>query len=164
MELFSGGKSKRFEENVKSLARSPIYRITIESIYRFFELQEDHAKAFVNYDFVFENSYNEYFNWLRNKFYYKDDDKYHVLTNKNAKYLFYRFSDSLDKNSDFLKSVRNGKIRNNQLALETIQNQNCQYFLGALLSSSNDENLMMLKYIKIIKLYQIHFKIWKFVK
>ena len=56
------------------------------------------------------------------------------------------------------------KIRNNQLALETIQNQNSQYFLGALLSSSNDENLMMLKYIKIIKLYQIHFKIWKFVK
>ena len=48
---------------------------TNESIYSFFQQQEDSSKAFISFNFIFGDSYSAYFDWLINKFKVKQDDK-----------------------------------------------------------------------------------------
>ena len=115
---------------------------TNESIYSFFQQQEDSSKAFINFD-IFGDSYSDYFEQLINKFKAKEDDKYDVLTNKNSKYLFYKFNDSLATIGELAKAVRHSKITQDDVAIEAIQNQNWQYFVETLLySCSQSENLI----------------------
>ena len=53
-----------------------------------------------------------------------EDQKYHVLTNKNLKYLFYRFNDYLEHIFEPIKLVCHSVITDDDLALELIQNEN----------------------------------------
>ena len=116
---------------------------TNESIYRFFQQQEDSSKAFINFDFIFGYSYSDYFDWLINKFKAKQDDKYDVSTNKSSKYLFYKFNDSLATIGELVKTVRRSKIIQHDVATEAIQNHNWQYFVEILLYSCSEvENLI----------------------
>ena len=115
---------------------------TNESIYSFFQQQEDSSKAFINFD-IFGDSYSDYFEQLINKFKAKEDDKYDVLTNKNSKYLFYKFNDSLATIGELVKTVHHSKITQDDVAIEAIQNQNWQYFVETLLyGCSEGENLI----------------------
>ena len=103
-----------------------------ESIYRFFQQQEDSSKAFINFDFIFGYSYSDYFEWLINKFKVKPGDKCDVLTNRSSKYLFYKFNDSLATIGELVKAVRHSKITQDDVAIEVIQNQNWPYFVETL--------------------------------
>ena len=58
---------------------------TSESIYGFFQQQENQSKAKIN----FTVSYEDYFDWLVQGFKGNKDQKYDILTNENSKYLFY---------------------------------------------------------------------------
>ena len=61
-----------------------------ESIYSFFQQQENQSKAKIKHrSFAFTNSYKDYFEWLVHGFKGNEDQKYDLLTNKNLKYLFY---------------------------------------------------------------------------
>ena len=116
---------------------------TNESIYSFFQQQEDSSKAFINFDFIFGYSYCDYFEWLINKFKAKQDDKYDVSTNKSSKYLFYKFNDSLATTGELVKTVRHSKIIQHDVATKAIQNQNWQYFVEILLYGCSEvENLI----------------------
>ena len=66
---------------------------TNESIYDFFSKHQNTDKGFIDYDFNFADSYVSYFDWLIVSF--DSWQKLVVLTNKNSKYLFYRFNDLL---------------------------------------------------------------------
>ena len=116
---------------------------TNESIYSFFQPQEDSSKAFINFDFIFGVSYCDYFEWLINKFKAKKDDKYDVLTNKKSKYLFYKFNDSFATIGELVKAVCHSKITQGDAAVDAIQNQNWQYLVETLLyDCSKGENLI----------------------
>ena len=105
---------------------------TNESIYGFFQQQEDSSKVFINFDFIFGDSYSDCFEWLINKFKAKQDDKQDILTNKNSKYIFYKFNDSLATIGELVKAVRHSKITQDDVAIEVIQNQNWPYFVETL--------------------------------
>ena len=62
---------------------------TNESIYSFFQQQENQSKAKINFESRFTDSYEDYFDWLVQGLKGNEDRKYGVLTNKNSKYLFY---------------------------------------------------------------------------
>ena len=62
---------------------------TNESIYSFFQQQENQSKAKINFESRFTDSYEDYFDWLVQGLKGNEDKKYGVLTNKNSKYLFY---------------------------------------------------------------------------
>ena len=62
---------------------------TSESIYGFFQHQENQSKAKINFEFSFTDSDEDYFDWLVQGFKGNEDQKFDVLTNKNSKYLFY---------------------------------------------------------------------------
>ena len=116
---------------------------TNESIYNFFQQQDDSSNAFINFDVISGDSHSDYFEWLINTFTAKQDDKYDVLTNKNSKYLFYKFHDSLATTGELAKAVRHSKITQDDVVTEAIQNQNWQYFAETLLyDCSEGENLI----------------------
>ena len=56
---------------------------TNESIYGFFQQQENQLKAKIKYQFPFTDRYEDYFDWLIDGFKGNEDQKYDVLTNKN---------------------------------------------------------------------------------
>ena len=61
-----------------------------ESIYSFFQQQENQSKAKIKHrHFAFTDSYKDCFEWFVHGFKGNEDQKYDLLTNKNLKYLFY---------------------------------------------------------------------------
>ena len=61
---------------------------TNESIYGFFQQQENQSKAKINFEFSFTDSYEDYFDLLVQAFKGNKDQKYDVLTNKNSNIYF----------------------------------------------------------------------------
>ena len=61
---------------------------TNESIYGFFQQQENQSKAKINFEFSFTDSYADYFDLLVQAFKGNKDQKYDVLTNKNSNIYF----------------------------------------------------------------------------
>ena len=114
---------------------------TNESIYGFFQQQENQSKAEIKHCyFTFTDSQEDYFEWLVHDFKGNEDQKYDVLTNKNSKYLFYRFNDYLECIFEPIKPVRHSVIADDDLALEVIQNENWQYLIKAILPACKTNN------------------------
>ena len=129
---------------------------TSESIYGFFEQQQNQSKAKINFEFSFTDSYEDYFDWLVQGFNGNKHPKYDVLTYKNSKYLFFRFNDYLDRLLLPIKPVLHSVIADDDLALHIIQNKNWQYFIEAILAgcktnNSGINNTIDLKNINLIK-------------
>ena len=129
---------------------------TSESIYGFFQQQENQSKANIKYHFTFTDSYKDYFEWLVHGFKGNEDQKYNILTNKNSKYLFYWFNDYLEHILEPIKPVHHSVITDDDLALDVIQNENWQYFIETILTACKTNNgginnTIELKNINIIK-------------
>ena len=114
---------------------------TNESIYGFFQQQENQSKAKTKHrHFTFTDSYEDYFEWLVRGFKGNEDQKYNVLTNKNLKYLFNLFNDYLEQIFELVKPVCHGVITDDGLELEVIQNKNLQYFIKTILTTCKTNN------------------------
>ena len=114
---------------------------TNESIYGFFQQQENQSKAKTkHHHFTFTDNYEDYFEWLVRGFKGNEDQKYNVLTNKNLKYLFYQFNDYLEQIFELVKLVCHGVITDDGLELEVIQNENLQYFIKTILTTCKTNN------------------------
>ena len=130
---------------------------TNESIYGFFQQQENQPKAKIKHRHItFTDSYEDYFEWLVHGFKGNEDQKDDVVTNKNSNYLFYQFNDYLERTSEPIKPVCHSVITDDDLALEVIQNENCQYFMETILTACKTNNGGMnktvdLKNINLIK-------------
>ena len=61
---------------------------TNESIYGFFQQQENQSKAKINFELSFTDSYEDYFDLLVQAFKGNKYQKYDVLTNKNSNIYF----------------------------------------------------------------------------
>ena len=130
---------------------------TNESIYGFLQAQEDETKKFIDFEFIYSDTYQNYFDEYLLKFNLKNDDKLDVLANKNSKFLFYHFNDYLTRINVLTKPVRHTSTSNDDHAVEIIQSQNWQYFteriLEACQSNKIGDNIVHsnVKEFKIIK-------------
>ena len=106
---------------------------TNESILDFSFSQQNPITGVINFDFVYGESYADYFNWLINGFDSYQKNKLDVLTCKNSKYLFYRFNDILKESNFEVKKVKNSVVTDDYIATEETQNQNQQYFVESVL-------------------------------
>ena len=128
---------------------------TNESIYDFFQKQENIEKVSINSDKIaFTDSYEDYFEWLVHEFKQSDDQKYDVLTNKNSKYLFYWFSDYLKRLLEPVKPVHHCIITDDDIFPDVIQNENWQYLIEKFLKTcqTNNEGINNTAELKNIKL------------
>ena len=86
----------------------------------------------IKFDFAYGESYTEYINWFIKSFDSHQKSKLDVLTNKNSKYLFYRYNDILQESSLEVK-VKHRIVTDDYIATKKIQNQNWQYFAESVL-------------------------------
>ena len=70
---------------------------TNESIYGFFQLQEDHTKKFIDLEFTYDETYQKYFDEFLLQINGQADNTLDLLTNKNSTFLFYHFNDFLSR-------------------------------------------------------------------
>ena len=93
---------------------------TNEWIFYFFLNQQNPINGIIKFDFIYDESYNNYFHWLINGF-----DSY-----QNVKFLFYRFNDFLNESNVEIKKVKHSSVTDDYIAAKEIQNQNWQYFFA----------------------------------
>ena len=113
---------------------------TNKSLYLFFQQQEDQTKKWVDYEFILDESYEDYFMKYLVNINQNEDQKYDTLTNKNSKFLFYHFNDYLAHINEPTKPVRHSEIIDDDFALDIMQNKNWQYFIEKLLEICQSNN------------------------
>ena len=114
---------------------------TSESIYSFVQLQEDETKKFNEREFVYDHTYQQYYDQFLLKINQQDDDRLDVLTNENSKFLFYHFNDFLTCLNVMRLRVRHSKTTNDDLAIDIIQNENWQYFIERILEACESNRI-----------------------
>ena len=76
---------------------------TNESIFNFILAQINPISGDIEHSFTFDRDYIMYFRWLTSAFSAATKSKLDICTNKNAKFLFYRFNDYLRQNGEEIK-------------------------------------------------------------
>ena len=126
-----------------------ITMIKIQFFYDFFYKQQDSTKGIIDYDFVYSRGYVGYFDWLIHRFDSYRKTRLDIISNKNAKYLFYRYNDILQQNDFKVKKIRHRVLTDDYFGIEEIQRQNWQYFVESVLdecrANSIGEKLMLSK-------------------
>ena len=116
-------------------------------------MQKDPDKAFIDFEFTFADSYEDYFEWLIVSFDSYEKTKLDILANKNSKFLFYRFNDFLLQRLREPKLVRH-YITDDYVALDRIQNQNWQYLIESILDACKSNNSGEANEIKKLKIVE----------
>ena len=126
-----------------------IYYNDQDTIFDFFYKQQDSTKGIIDYDFVYSRGYVGYFDWLIHRFDSYQKTRLDIISNKNAKYLFYRYNDILQQNDFKVKKIRHRVLTDDYFGIEEIQRQNWQYFVESVLdecrANSIGEKLMLSK-------------------
>ena len=117
---------------------------TNESIFQFIENQQDSSKGIINYDLSFEGSYNDYYRWILNNFDSYKKTKLDLLTQKNTKYLVYRFNDTLKSTGQPLIKIRHSKATDDYLQLKKFKIKIGKILLSELLNFVNQKKLVKL--------------------
>ena len=97
---------------------------TNESIFEFFKNQQNSSKGNIKFDFVYDESYDNYFRLISNGFDSYGKSKLDVLPNKNTKFMFYHFNDLLNQSGQNIKVVKHSGVTDDYITAEEIQNQN----------------------------------------
>ena len=95
---------------------------TNKSILDFFFNLQNPITGVINFDFIYGESYADYFNWLIKGFDSYQKSKLDVLTWKNSKCLFYHYNDILQESNLELKKVKHSVVTDDYIAAEEIQN------------------------------------------
>ena len=79
---------------------------TGESSYNFLMTQQNEDAAFISKNFVYRNTFEKYINSFLPAFSIDDVEKYDLYSNKNLKYLFYRFNDYVKAYGNKRRKIR----------------------------------------------------------
>lgn len=79
---------------------------TGESSYNFLMTQQNEDAAFISKNFVYRNTFEKYINSFLPAFSIDDVEKYDLYSNKNSKYLFYRFNDYVKAYGNKRRKIR----------------------------------------------------------
>ena len=90
---------------------------TNESFYDYIFVQQDANKKTLKTKFSFSRNFNQYIREFQVGIKAQDEDKYDMLTNKNSKFLFYRFNDFLQMRNQDMRLIRYSIIVQDQEAL-----------------------------------------------
>ena len=118
-----------------------IYYNDQDTIFDFFYKQQDSTKGIIDYDFVYSRGYVGYFDWLIHRFDSYQKTRLDIISNKNAKYLFYRYNDILQQNDFKVKKIRHRVLTDDYFGIEEIQRQNWQYFVESVLDECRENSI-----------------------
>ena len=106
---------------------------TGESIFTFLKMQQNDDMIFIENHFLYNDSYKNYFGNYINNIDGEINSKLDFFTNRNARYLLYRFIDLLTNAGIDLVRVRHSQKVKDNIAIAQIQKTDWQYFINRLL-------------------------------
>ena len=106
---------------------------TGETIYDFLKMQQNDEKANIDFDFYYNKSYNDYFKEYLSNIDGETNAKLDLFTNRNTKYLFYRFNNFLLNAGTYLIKIKYSEKIKDEVAISEIEKTDWQYFIGRLL-------------------------------
>ena len=107
---------------------------TGESIYEFIaSQQEETKKIIINANLHYRGSFEKYLKEYLAGIYADTDTCFDTLTNKNIKYLFYRYNDFLLSRGLSPAEIRHSKLSADGIVMEELQNRNWQYLIESLI-------------------------------
>ena len=136
--LFSDIGSQIFRENLLSIhieMENIFYdnHNTNESIYDFLLKQQDETKTITHATLTYKNSFPIYLRYILDNIDGETVDKFDFFTNKNVKYLFYKFNDYLLFNGLNTVPIRHSKIPENEIIMKEVQNRYWQYLVESVM-------------------------------
>ena len=102
---------------------------TNESLYKVLVRQKDETKKIIHATLSYEDSFSNYIKHFLDDVDPETVDKFDFFTNKNAKYLFYRFNNLLLYNNQYTIPMRHSKVAENDVVMKEVQNRDCQYLI-----------------------------------
>ena len=138
---------------------------TNESIFGFFQSQEDDAKIFIDYDFFYNGSYQKYFGDYIVGRTQDIDNTLDILMKRNSKHFLYRYNDILlDKLVPLIK-IRHTNVLKDSIAIQIIQQKNWQYFVEKLMdiawNNKIGDTLYMAAETNLMKNYLLNLTVLK---
>ena len=106
---------------------------TSEFIYDFLLTQQDNTKKMIQGTLSSIDFFSNYINYFLDDIDADTFDRFDIFTNKNVKYLFYRFNNYLLFRSQPTVPVKHSKISENKIVLEEVQNRDCQYLVESVI-------------------------------
>ena len=101
---------------------------TGENFYNFLMAQQNDETAFVPKKVSYENSFENYINSFLQSFSINDVEKFDLFSNKNVKYLFYKFNDYIRAWQQKKKIKHTQKIKDS-VGLKKIEDRNKQFLI-----------------------------------
>ena len=100
---------------------------TKESFYDFLLNQQDENKLIIKKKISYYKTFKNYLHYFLKSFDYEEIDKFDLFSDKNAKYLFYKFDAYLEAIHQPKKSIRHTKKVNDTFSLE--KNTKCKLII-----------------------------------
>ena len=111
---------------------------TNESIHNFILAQANPISGEIDHSFTFDRDYTTYFQWITDAFNESTKNKLDIFTNKNSKFLFYRFNDYLQQSGRETIKIKHTVVTQDYLAAGKIQDRNWKYFVESVLTFSQN--------------------------
>ena len=83
--------------------------------------QQDETKKIIHATLTYKDSFSNYLRYFLDHIDAETVDKFDFFTNKNVKYLFYKFNDYLLFSGQNTVPVRNSKIVKNEIVIKEVQ-------------------------------------------
>ena len=114
-----------------------------KSVFKFLLSQQDETKQRIQTALSYSDIFSNYIRNIIDDIDHKTVDKYDFFTNKNVKYLFYRFNNFLLFRSQPIRTVRHSKKTVNEIVIEEVQSRDWQYLVESLnqLVETNNSHL-----------------------
>ena len=113
---------------------------TNESIFTFILAQNNPISGYIDRNISFDSDYKTYFQWISSAFSETEKNKLDIMTNPNSKFLFYRFNDLLQQQSEQTKKIKHSIVTEDYIAGEKIQDTSWKYFVERILRFAEKPN------------------------
>ena len=146
---------------------------TEENSYNFLLAQQDESKQFIPKRISYHYSFEKYIRSYLPSFSTEEIDKFEILSNKNLKYLLYKFHDWIESmHAEKILIRHNSKVKD-EVGLQKIEEKNKQFLIEKIISEIEKKNRYSIETEKMPKIileidkdYRIHRRIYQslFVK
>ena len=106
---------------------------TGESIYSFILSQQDESKKIINVNLPYGGSFEGNLAKVLAGIESETDARLDTLSNKNLKYLLYRYNDFLISRGLSTAEIRQTKLTSDEIVMEKLQNRDWQYLIKSLI-------------------------------
>ena len=113
---------------------------TGENFYNFLMAQQNEDAAFIPKKFSYHNTFEVYISQFLQSFSIDDVEKYNLYAHKNAKYLFYCFSDYVKAYGSHRRKIRHTRKLKDSVGMQKIEKKSKQFLIEKIIHGIEFKN------------------------